>query len=265
MRAQGFDISKWQREWKESQSQVGHDFGWIKASEGLTTDPRFEQHYEPLLDVPVRGAFHYLTSDKPWEAQLDKFLNLLDGKSFHMAMMDFEGIGNDFNWQFGRNAQRFINHLVAEFEGRSLLYTNTKFYQEAYNMGHRWMDNFDLVYARYPYNGWDPSLENIQDPEDWVPTLPVGRTVWNFWQFSADGNRQGPKHGLTRQPWHIVPPAIDLQVFNGTREELEVYVGIGQDEPDPTPEPPSDDCDELRAAAEGVIIAAGEMEQVLNQ
>ena len=236
-RAIGFDISKWQREWKESQSEVKHDFGWIKASDGESADPRFEQHYEQLLEVPRRGAFHYLRSDLPWESQLNCFLNLIHDKSFHMVKLDFEGIGNVLSWQFGRDAQRWTNHCESEFKGLTLLYTNVKYYHYLVNQGFRWMNNFDLVLARYPFDRcWDPSLEKIQEPDFWHPALPATRKEWTFWQFSADGNKQGPRHGVTRQPWHIynlLYPDIDLQVFDGTPEDLDDYLEIGEGPPDP--------------------------------
>lgn len=262
-RAIGFDISKWQREWKESQSEVKHDFGWIKASDGESADPRFEQHYEQLLEVPRRGAFHYLRSDLPWESQLNCFLNLIHDKSFHMVKLDFEGIGNVLSWQFGRDAQRWTNHCESEFKGLTLLYTNVKYYHYLVNQGFRWMNNFDLVLARYPFDRWDPSLEKIQEPDIWHPALPATRKEWAFWQFSADGNKQGPRHGVTRQPWHIynaIYPSIDLQVFDGTPLELDAYLGIGVEPPDP---PPVEECAELKKSAAKVVLAVEEMAELL--
>lgn len=266
MRAIGFDISKWQREWSESQSEVAHDFGWIKASEGMAMDPRFPQHYEELLAVPVRGAYHYFRSDYPWDAQLQYFLNLLQDKSFHMVVLDFEGVNNTLSWQFGRDAQRWMNHCEAKFDGPAVFYTNAKYYHYLLNQGFRWMNNFDLLIARYPFKGWDEELEKIQEPDHWHPALPATRTEWAFWQFSADGNNQGPKHGVTRQPWHIYNgwyPSIDLQVFNGTREELEAYVGINQEEPAPV-EPTEPESSELRDAAVEVVAAADRLEAALS-
>ena len=42
---------------------------------------------------------------------------------------------------------------------------------------------------------------------------------WTFWQFSADGNGQGPKYGASGSQ------AIDLNRFNGDEEDFRVFTG----------------------------------------
>jgi hypothetical protein len=62
----------------------------------------------------------------------------------------------------------------------------------------------------------------------WEPRLPAGCTNWRFWQYSADGNRQGSNHGVLS--WDV-----DLDVFNGTVAELRAWAGVGDalEEPEP--------------------------------
>jgi hypothetical protein len=42
---------------------------------------------------------------------------------------------------------------------------------------------------------------------------------WKFYQYSADGNGKGPEYG-------VKSPSVDLDVFNGTVEELRDWLGV---------------------------------------
>jgi len=112
--------------------------------------------------------------------------------------------------------------------------------------------------SRYPY---DP------DPQVDKPRIPEGcRTDWDAWQFSSTGD--GPAHGCQE-------PYVDLDVFHGTEEELQAFLGIEEPQPAPAPEPTElelalieimalkKEKAELMKRASTVVSAAGELAELL--
>jgi hypothetical protein len=83
-----------------------------------------------------------------------------------------------------------------------------------------WLAKFPLWLAYYPYKAgvvrtaWDIFLTEYK-PQIAGPTLPSGCTRWTFWQFT------GGKFILTG-----VDTAVDVNYFNGTLNDLKVFVGI---------------------------------------
>jgi GH25 family lysozyme M1 (1,4-beta-N-acetylmuramidase) len=74
MRAFGVDISSHQDHFN---FRGNLDFVIMRASVGTLADKRFERYMPEAMRVPVRGAYHYLTSARPWQDQLALFLSIL--------------------------------------------------------------------------------------------------------------------------------------------------------------------------------------------
>jgi len=224
MRPQGVDISEHQAAY---QPQPHHSFFVLRASQGMIKDKRLEQHEGESASVPVRAPYHYLRSwgiaDKYfWQRQADLFLTITAPYQWNFYMMDFEKYGNTPSLRFADHARQFIEYVERVTSKLCLLYTNPSVYQEwLIHYGQRWMVDRPLFIAQYPFRGWHSLLENVIDG-DWEPRLPaLHRGGWLFWQYSADGNRKGPENGVPRSPWHLVNPSVDLDVFNGTLEQLQ--------------------------------------------
>lgn len=255
MRARGIDISTHQEIYDPSVFK--HDFVFIRSTYNIYPDERFTQHAESIAEVPVRGAYHYFSSyaastdELFWQKQADKYMEVVKEYDFDLYILDFERKHNEPSMRFGAGAKKWLDY-VAEQSGKPvILYSNPASYQEyLLPYGQRWMNDYPFWVAQYPYDRvWNERLTDVFSISGgWEPRLPAGHTEWKFWQFSADGNQKGPENGLVRRVWHLTPPAIDLDVFNGTVQDLmdwlnKEHVEVEEDNEDelidtPPTEPP---------------------------
>ena len=225
MRAQGIDISHYQRAYVPMEHQ---SFVVIKASDGIHKNYMFEQHLENAADVAYVGAYHYLRSDYDIDEQIARFVDIALHVDF--VACDFEGNMNSPSAKFARNAERFCKEVADKKGLPCLLYSSPKYIQEwMFQYGVYWVREYpDLWIAQWPYYGWNDRLLEVPDEsKGWAPRLPAGCTEWRMWQYSADGNRQGMINGVTS-------PDVDLDVFNGSADDMDDW--LNKQEPEPEPE-----------------------------
>ncbi len=204
-----------------------HDFVVLQACYGTSQDANGQDVHDQIQPVPVRGAYLYFLSAQNWLAQVEYFLGIVEGRGYHFYALDFEKKGNTASAAFGAHAHLALQHL-RDLSGKPLvLYTNPDTYQSwLVQLGHTWMKDWPLWVAQWPYYGWNEKLEEVPArPDLWQPRLPAGASAWAFWQYSADGNRRGVQNGLPLGAFGL-SPSIDLNVFNGTVEELHRWVGL---------------------------------------
>ena len=215
MRAQGIDISHWQKDYNPNEKK--HDFVFIRAAYGLSKDKKFDQHSASIENVPVRGAYQFLRSNQTWKSQADKMITMC-GDGFDVLILDLERYGNQRSLSFVTGVKMWLDYVADKTGTPTMLYTNPATYQEyliPYNQ--HWMNNYPLWVAQYPYYGWHDNLTNVYSGS-WNPRLPAGHKDWLLWQFSADGNRKGNENGIPG--WRA---DVDLNVFNGTKDDLLRY------------------------------------------
>lgn len=242
MRAQGIDFSKHQ--WGYDPTVKKHEFAMVRASIGWLTDIRFVLHAESISDLPVRMAYHYfrdlgINDPKFWLRQADLYLENVMPYRFDAHVMDFERKHNKPSMRFGDGTKSWIDYVATETGKKTMLYSNRASYQEyLLPFGQRWMVNYPFMIAQYPYKGWHDNLQGVYDGT-WQPVLPAGHHDWRFWQFSADGNRKGTENGIIKKSWERTPD-VDLQVYNGTLDEMKEWLGLGEPEVPvpPVPVPP---------------------------
>lgn len=185
-RAQGTDISNWQTEWTPQEHQ---DFVIIKASDGVTKNSLYDQHFNAANDAGmIIGAYHYFRSGIPWENQVTAFISAQLYADF--LALDFEQYGNTASVTFALDALNFLEEL----DKPALLYSNPATIQEwMFQLGVYWPQTYDNLWiAQWPYYGWNDRMLEVPYPEyGWEPRLPAGCTAWRFWQYSADCNCRG--------------------------------------------------------------------------
>jgi GH25 family lysozyme M1 (1,4-beta-N-acetylmuramidase) len=217
-RAHGPDMSKYDLSFDPALATHQLDFVVQRASYRTTKDEKFDDLYAGVEKMPISLAYHYLASDTLVQAQIDKFLSVVDGKNFDAYVCDFESTFNLMSQSFAKMAWDFCKAVVIATGKRCLIYTNKYHYidwlvpsQATYKI------NWNLVdywIAQYPSNP-DPNGQ---------PNLPTGRTTgWNMWQYTSSGG--GTKYGMGR------PIEGDLNVFNGTVTQMRDWLGITQPEP----------------------------------
>jgi GH25 family lysozyme M1 (1,4-beta-N-acetylmuramidase) len=256
MRAQGIDISKHNPPYNPAVKK--HDFVFMRASYSTKTDEEYDRNYNSIANVPVRGAYHYYSSfgaphDKLfWEKQADYFLETVKNSDFHLYILDYEKIFNQPSRLFARGAKKWLDYVAKESGKKVILYTNRAIYHEfLLQYGQNWMNNYHFWIAQWPFVGWDKKLEKVTSISGgWNPALPAGHKDWKFWQFSADGNQKGPENGIKHEPWLGAPPSVDLDVFNGTVQDLMDWLNLEHEAGESEAEEPSVE-EESEEPAEG--------------
>jgi GH25 family lysozyme M1 (1,4-beta-N-acetylmuramidase) len=230
MRATGIDISKWDVSFSPPLIG-GPQFVIQRASYGLTQDPLFEQLYTGVVKVPVRGAYHYMSSGFTWTGQANFFLDTVKAKDYHFYVCDFEGTYNVLSVDFAAAAIEWMRHIQSATGKKVLIYSNISTYQDYLSKDSR-IKEFPLWIA------WPPTP--IPDPQTTNPRLPIigwtarlmsliGRSplTWTFWQYSfGEHNMFGKANGVGRT-------GCDVDVFNGTYEELCNWAGVNAPAPIP--------------------------------
>jgi hypothetical protein len=176
--------------------------------------------------VPIRGAYHYFRSEHspinksitfPWKKQADFFLKCVKGKDFDFYALDFEvnkfpEFGNEVDniddVDFSNNAKEWMDYVHEASEGKQLMiYTNINLYTKYRG----WMDKWPLWIAH-------PRKDLRRDAK---PGLPQDAKKWRIWQYAwAD---KGEEYGVRSDK-------IDLNVYNGTKEDLRSWLKPDEEE-----------------------------------
>jgi lysozyme len=173
----------------------GVDFAYIKASEGETfNDPRFSRNWYAAEQAGVlRGAYHFFTQCRSGKAQAQNFIRVVpaDPNALPPAV-DAEHMGPCLQTPAVKDVAAeigvFLDALQAQYKVRPIIYT-TRAFHDAHLAG------------KFPKERF------------WVRQLLLApkfrQGQWVFWQYHNWGRRAG------------VSGPIDLNVFKGTRAELE--------------------------------------------
>ena len=219
---QGVDVSKWQHpspnsiDWKTA-AEGGKEFTFIKATEG--TSPGNEH-----LDNDVEGAraagmhiglYHKARPAMDATAQADAFAEaVLDvGGEQLPPVLDFELEEGKNAEQLATWVQEFMDRLEDKTGRTPIMYTYKSF----------WMVQMENTKKFSEYPLW---LAEYRQQEPTEPQIG-GWDSFTFWQYAGnDGKADG------------FPTPVDLNVFNGSKSELDQMVGpVGsgaQDTPAPS-------------------------------
>lgn len=188
--AQGFDISSYQPRLDVAAIRAaGHDFGWAKATNGLSgEDAEFAASWETLLTAGVhRGAYHEQTGADP-VAQARDFVAAVAGRGIRPGDM-LAIVATDYAVT-GPNLKACLDE-VARLVGPHcpvLVYASTS----------KLKDLGEAV--AYPL--WAAA---------WRATAPADVAPWHkwvFWQYAPGGGADGG----------------DKDAFNGTAAELDAWI-----------------------------------------
>jgi len=218
-RAHGIDISKYDQFFRPELATSQLDFVVQRVSYGTTRDEKFADLVDAVMTIPIRGGYHYLSSWMDWKLQADKYLSFISGYEYHWHNCDFEAYANQLSTGFAYQAWKWIHYVQDKTGKPALLYTSPSHYNDyiypSQNIyGINWND-VDLWQAQWFF---------VPNPNG-TPPLPNGRTKpWKKWQYTDKGD--GTKYGVAR------PTACDLDVYNGTVQQMSDWLGIT-----PTPMP----------------------------
>ncbi|MDE6983133.1 MAG: glycoside hydrolase family 25 protein [Lachnospiraceae bacterium] len=200
----GVDVSHYQGtiDW-EVLSRQNLDFAFIKATEGSThVDDRFQDNWQAAGQTHLYlGAYHFFSFDSEGDRQAASFIETvgnLDGKL--APVIDVEFYGTKWSNPPDRadvveNLRAMLDVLEQQYQMKPIIYTTYTVYN-SYIKGE---------FEEYPL--W---VRSVYCP----PTVFFGNK-WSFWQYMdtamLDGYAGDQKY-------------IDMNVFRGTREELEALM-----------------------------------------
>lgn len=231
-RAHGNDVSKYEVRFTPATAKVLPDFIEQRLSYGQMADEAFDVLSPAVQTIPIRGAWHYLSSALHWQDQADFFLNLAaKAGTFSHYSCDFETSYNNVNLPFVYNCWQFIQYIKKQTGLPCLLYTNPNLYdlwigpsQKVYGID--W-GTVDLWVAQYWFLR---SNSNPGMPKTRINLAP-GVLPWTFWQwFEGEHNTFGPAYGMGSA-------GAEMDDFNGTPDQLRAKFPITIQ--DPTPQPPT--------------------------
>jgi GH25 family lysozyme M1 (1,4-beta-N-acetylmuramidase) len=228
-RAHGIDISRWQETYIYAQTWGQVDFVIQKMTEGLWWDTDWGKLWDQgTSQVAIRGMYHYQRSGLSWKAQADNILEMVERVSprLHIIALDVEKINNTLDKTYFTDSMRILDYLSVNSDRKVILYINPDVFNIAHPLmlknygqsGVKWLFDYPMWLAQY---WWTP------DPNK-QPATPKLRGDWDIWQYTDKGdlkNAQGQRHY----------GSPDLDVFNGTVEQMRVWANV--DAPPPPPPP----------------------------
>lgn len=197
----GVDVSHYQGDidWTVLGSQ-NITFAYIKATEGSGhTDQRFPENWEEADKNGIAaGAYHFFSFDSPGESQALHFIQTVgDRRGMLPPVVDFEFYGDKKRNpppvdETVEQLQILLSELERHYAMTPVIYATESTYR-LYLKG-----RFD----HYPL--WIRSVIH----------MPLPGRRWTFWQYANKGKLKG----------YSGEPFIDLNVFNGNREQWNRFV-----------------------------------------
>lgn len=210
-RAYGLDSSAHDIFFEPAQADIKVDFCILRTGYALMRDKIFLDSAKNCLDAnKLWMVYHYLSTGVPWRDQVEFMLNIVSqvpGKP-SAYWIDFETAYNQMSISFANQCCQAMELLSSKVVKRVGLYTNNDLYDHFIARSGDWHLDYPL------WISW-PITDYHNDRQPLIPELRHGKG-WDFWQFNSKGN--GQKHGLGR--FH----AADLDVFNGTKKDLEKWL-----------------------------------------
>jgi lysozyme len=200
---EGVDVSHYDGviDWAKVRG-AGIDFAVMKATEGTGfTDPTYATNWQgSAANGVIRGAYHFFRPAVDPTAQADFFVQTagvpLSGDL--PLTLDLETTDGLSGAQVSQGALTFLQRVEAKTGRTPIVYTSASFMS---SIGNPPLGPYLLWVAH-----WQVNCPNIPSPP-W--------NDWQFWQYSDSGTVAG------------IPSAVDLDKFNGTREDLMNLVGGG--------------------------------------
>ena len=250
MRAIGKDVSHHNGTVRFS----GEDFAIIRTQNGTTEDTEYKNNLAEIQKYERRGVYMYYRTnhqEHPFADQADMFLSLSSGKGMKMRGIDYEISDYDDNVINRETAIEFYGFCLYVLQQRPntrvMIYTSIYTWRDVllplqgeeteYGVVD-WMQ-FGIWLPRY---GWaDPGDPRILEIAG-VQVLPR----YDILQYTKTGD--GSEHGVDST-------YVDLNVFNGTPEDMDKWLGITEE--------PVDCCEELTKEVGEITNYIGELGQSL--
>ncbi|NJC96227.1 MAG: hypothetical protein C3F07_05190 [Anaerolineales bacterium] len=242
----GIDVSYWNSgiDWPKVRA-TGQRFVFIKATEGdYYADPTFDDNWVGAKSAGLlRGAYHFFRANVDPKRQAKKFIDSVKSMKDNgelPSVLDLETHDGQAKDRIIARAKTWLDEVENAFGKKPIIYSGQYFLQDYFSEAGGgppgWAKDYPLWLAQYP----NVYVEGSQ------PYLPRGWFKWTFWQYSEKGRLNG------------INASVDLNVFNGTLEELYKFAGAkittGPDKKEKTHKVKAGDTFESIANAYGVTV-----------
>jgi lysozyme len=214
------------------------------------TDYRFEINSDKCAEnFDVLGFYWFWRANQDPNLQAQYFCDLIKYKKWNLPpVIDVEASNDIPPNILASRLKTCLDAVETRLEIKPIIYTRASFWNVAVG-NPSWASNYHLWCARYRY--LDANLEpDITGPWSDGKFKPLSWNTWLMWQYTADGNGLGPKYGVDSSD-------IDLDYFNGTKEDLYRFAGVLE-----VPQPPTTDKVEINK--ELAIAFYEELKEVLT-
>jgi GH25 family lysozyme M1 (1,4-beta-N-acetylmuramidase) len=209
----GIDVSYWNSgiDWPKVRA-TGQRFVFAKATEGTAyLDPSFPANWSGAKAAGLlRGAYHFFRANLDGVKQAKKFVDYVNSTGDNGELppvLDLETHDGQPNARIISRAKDWLDEVETAFGKKPIIYSGQYFLQSYFSETGggppKWANDYPLWLAQYP----NVYVEGQQ------PYLPRGWFKWTFWQYSEKGRING------------INANVDLNVFNGTLEELYKFAG----------------------------------------
>ncbi len=193
----GVDVSRYQGriDWESVAASGEVSFAFVKATEGTShKDRRFQRNWDGAhaAGIPV-GAYHYFSLCRTGKSQAEHFIRVVPKRAGSLPpVVDIEpdsrcNRGSRLE-KVGTEVAVWIADVEAHYGQRPLVYTSAHFHRHHLAEHQLKGDLWAAAYSRAPR---------------------TGGAGWAFWQYSDRGWVTG------------IPGPVDLNVFHGTKAQLE--------------------------------------------
>lgn len=209
----GIDVSYWNSgiDWPKVRA-TGQRFVFAKATEGdFYADPSFAANWSGAKAAGLlRGAYHFFRANVDGRKQAKKYIDYIKSTKDNGELppvLDLETQDGQPNARIILRAKEWLDEVEAAFGRKPIIYSGKFFLQDYFSEAGggppAWAKDYPLWLAQYPNTYVDGQQ----------PFLPRGWFSWTFWQYSEKGLLNG------------INANVDLNVFNGTLEELYKFAG----------------------------------------
>lgn len=209
----GIDVSYWDSgiDWPKARA-TGQRFVIVKATEGETyTDPTFDDNWLGAKPAGLlRGAYCFFHPNLDPKKQADRFISVVkamndNGELAHALDLEVtDGVSKD---KIIARAKIWLDAVEQAFGRKPFIYSGVSFLQANFSeLGGgppAWAKDYPLWLAWYP-NQYTPGM---------TPLMPRGWFNWTIWQYGDKGEVNG------------INAKVDLDVFNGTLDDLYKFAG----------------------------------------
>jgi GH25 family lysozyme M1 (1,4-beta-N-acetylmuramidase) len=209
----GIDVSYWNSgiDWPKVRA-TGQRFVFAKATEGdFYADPSFAANWSGAKSAGLlRGAYHFFRANIDGKKQAKKHIDYVRKTRDNGELppvLDLETHDGQSKARIISRAKDWLDEVEAAFGKKPIIYSGMYFLQDYFSEAGggppKWAKDYPLWLAQYPNTYVDGQQ----------PFLPRGWFKWTFWQYSEKGRLNG------------INANVDLNVFNGTLEELYKFAG----------------------------------------